>query len=126
MPEKVKIKSVKVKREGTGQKGPYKIYDIELHEPTKQGGYTHGDSFQEFTEGEECEIEIKPNSNPQYAPSFSKVGAAKKGFGAAKDYTFEKKRVALECTTALIAAGKVEMKNLAECRDKFFAYLNEK
>ena len=70
-----------------------------------------------------------PNAkNPQYAPDFKKVGApgAKKGFGSPKDYTFEKKRVALECAVALINGGHIKIDQLESCRDRFFTYLNEK
>ena len=117
--EKVKIKSVKLKKEGTKNGKAWKIYEVQLED-----GRT-GDSFNEFKEGEECEIEVKPNSNPQYNPNFEKVGA-KKGFGAPKDYTFEKKRVALECAVALINGGHIKIDQLESCRDRFFTYLNEK
>lgn len=119
MAEKVKVKSLTIKKEGMKDNKAWKITEVTLEDGRK------GDSFQEFKEGEECEIEVKPNSNPNYNAQFTKVMPKKAGF-APKDYTFEKKRVALECTVSLIASGKVEMKNMEECRNKFFNYLNEK
>ena len=121
--EKVKVKSVKVKKEGVKNGKAWKIYEVQLED-----GRT-GDSFNEFKEGEEVEIEIKPNANAQYAPNFKRVdasGGTKKGFGAPKDYTFEKKRVALECAVALINGGHIKIDQLESCRDRFFTYLNEK
>jgi hypothetical protein len=116
---KAKVVSVKIKKTGNKNGKPWTIREIELDNGRK------GDSFDEFTEGEDVEVEATPNSNIEYNDTFKKVGAsAKKPF--TKDWTFEKKRVALECATSLVAAGKVDMKNLVECRDKFFTYLNEK
>lgn len=74
--------------------------------------------------GQEVELDVKEgkpyNGKPQYIFNLPKD---KKGGFAPKDYTFEKKRVALECAVALIASGKVDVKYLTETRDKFFEYL---
>lgn len=67
MAEKVKVKSITIKKEGMKDNKAWKITEVTLEDGRK------GDSFQEFKEGEECEIEVKPNSNPQYNPTFVKI-----------------------------------------------------
>jgi hypothetical protein len=100
------------------QSATYTIYAV-----TTKCGQTL-DTFDKLDPGKEYKGTIVPNSNPQYNSSF-KLKKDDKKFGAPKDYTFEKRRVALECTVSLIQSGSVEVKNLESCRDKFFTYLNE-
>lgn len=78
------------------------------------------DCFDELEEGKEYEGEVKENSNPQYSDTF-KVKKDRKGF--TKDYTFEKKKVALECAVNLCSSDKIPLEQLTQCRDKFFEYL---
>lgn len=119
--EKVKIAKTTIKRSGEKDGKPWKIYEVTLSDGRK------GDSFDEFNEGEECEIEVKANSNPNYNPTFKKAGkeGGKRGF-APKDYTFEKRKTALECAVQMCVSGKVTPEQLVATRDKFFEYLNTK
>lgn len=117
--EKVKVTSSIVKKSGEKNGKKWTIYEVTLSDGRK------GDSFDEMKEGQEYEIEVKPNSNPQYNPSFIVAKEQKKGF-APRDYTFDKRRVALECAISLINSKLIGLDKLTETRDKFFAYLNEK
>lgn len=117
--EKVKVKSSTIKKQGEKNGKKWTIYEVTLEDGRK------GDCFDEMVAGQEYEIEIKANSNPQYNPSFALVKEQKKGF-APRDYTFDKKRVALECAVSMTVNKAIPLEKLAETRDKFFAYLNEK
>ena len=124
--EKVKVKSTKIKKEGEKNGKKWIIREVEV-EKLSDGHLVKGDSFDEFKEDEECEIEIIPNQNSQYNPTFKKAGSSaggKKGF--TKDYTFEKRKTALECAVQMCVAGKVTPDQLVATRDKFFEYLNTK
>ena len=120
--EKVKVDIIRIKKEGLSKEGkPYKLYEVQLMDGRK------GDSFSDFLNGEECEIEIKENANPAYNPFFIKAGVIKKAGGfAPKDYTFEKRKVALECATSLIVAGKFAIDQQMILTERFFEYLNKK
>lgn len=52
-------------------------------------------AYNEFEQGEH-EVDVTANPNPTYPDRIKKVSTKPK-FGAPKDYTFEKKKVALEC-----------------------------
>lgn len=117
--EKVKVKSSTIKKQGEKNGKKWTIYEVILDDGRK------GDCFDEIKDGQEYEIEIKANSNPQYNPSFALVKEQKKGF-APRDYTFDKRRVALECAVSCVVNKVVGPDKLNETRDKFFAYLNEK
>lgn len=117
--EKVKVKSSIIKKQGEKNNKKWTIYEVTLEDGRK------GDCFDEVKEGQEYEIEIKPNTNPQYNPSFVVAKEQKKGF-APRDYTFDKKRVALECAVSMANNKLIALDKLNETRDKFFAYLNEK
>lgn len=113
--EKIKVVSCTHKKSGESNGKSWTIYEVETDDGRKL------DTFVDLEQGEHEGV-IEKNPNPAYNDKF-KVPQKKKGFN--KDYTFEKRRVALECASLLVANGKVEMVNLVECRDKFFNYLNE-
>lgn len=117
--EKVKVKSSIIKKQGEKNSKKWTIHEVTLEDGRK------GDSFDEMLAGQEYEIEIKANSNPQYNPAFILHKEQKKNFGV-RDYTFEKKKAALECAISLINGKSVPLDKMNETRDKFFAYLNEK
>ena len=117
--EKVRVKTSIVKKQGEKSGKKWTIYEVILEDGRK------GDSFDEMKEGQEYEIEIKANSNPQYNPSFIVAKEQKKGF-APRDYTFDKRRVALECAVSMANNKLIALDKLTETRDKFFTYLNEK
>lgn len=118
--EKVKVKSCTIKKSGKKNNKKWTIHEVTLEDGRK------GDSFDEMKEGQEYEIEIKANSNPSYNPSFTiQNKEQKKGF-APKDYTFEKKRTALELAIVMLNNKHILIDKLNDTRDKFFAYLNEK
>lgn len=117
--QKVKIENKSLKKQGEKDGKSWKIYEYTCE---VDGQFKKMDSFSDCEIGKEYDIEINPASNPAYNDQFKlKKTTGFKG----KNYDFEKRRVALETTTSLIAAGKVDMKNLVECRDKFFEYLNQ-
>lgn len=97
----------------------YTIYGVEDVNGKKY------DCFTLLAEGEVVNAEVIPNGN--YAPRL-KVIKDKKGGGAwpQKDYTYDKRRSALDLTIQLIVAGKLEIEKLNTCRDKFYEYLNQK
>lgn len=117
--EKVKVKSCTVKKSGEKNGKKWTIYEVTLEDGRK------GDCFDDLKGGQEYEIDIKPNANPTYNPSFTVQKEQKKGF-AQRDYTFEKKRAALEFAVSLAANKLIGLDSLNATRDKFFAYLNEK
>lgn len=116
--EKVKVKSVEIK-EGTKNGKNWKIFKVLLEDGRK------GDCFDEMKEGMEYEIEIKPDANPNYSPKFILQKEQRKGF-ATKDYTLEKRKVALELAVSMVVAKITPADKTKEQADKFFAYLNEK
>ena len=118
--EKVKVKSSTIKKQGEKNGKKWTIYEVILEDGRK------GDSFDEMKDGQEYELEIKPNSNPQYNPAFILPKEQKKGGFAPRDYTFDKRRVALECAVSMANNKLINLDKLTETRDKFFAYLNEK
>ena len=87
-----KVKSCTFKKDGVrADSSTYKLYEVE----TESGKV--GSAFDELAVGSEVEVKEKDyNGKPQY--QFSKPKATK-GFPQ-KDYTFEKKRVALECAVS--------------------------
>ena len=117
--EKVKVKSCTIKKNGEKNGKKWTIHEVTLEDGRK------GDSFDEMKEGGEYEIEVKANSNPQYNPSFILHKEQKKGFPQ-RDYTFDKKKSALELAVSFVVNKVVGADKLNETRDKFFAYLNEK
>lgn len=88
------------------------------------------DNLTEFI-AKPTELLIKPGNEykgvQQYFFNLPKENGApgKKPFPA-KDYTFEKRKVALECSVSMVATGKINLNQLEQCRDKFFEYLNTK
>ena len=110
MSEKLKIISCTLKKDG----GSYKIYSC-----TSEGGRT-GDTFKEVTPGE-YDVEITPNG--QYADKWKIVEPKK--FGTPRDYTFEKKRSALEFAVNLASNGIIKTEQIDAAMDKFFNYLNQ-
>jgi hypothetical protein len=109
----IKVESSKVKK--TTDK--FTIYEVIDDQGKKY------DSFEELAPGEH-KVEIKPNANPQYNPQI-KVIKDKKPFGAPRDYTFDKRRCALESAVRLATAGVIKLEQLTATRDKFFEYLNQ-
>lgn len=125
MKEKVKVQMCTEKKRGTSAAGkPYVIYEVTLEDGRV------GDCFDECQAGEECEMEITPNSNTMYNDNFKKtkpVGAANGGGKfPAKDWTSEKRIASLKCATDLIVGGKVPLEQLKATREEFFQYLNTK
>lgn len=119
--EKVKVKSATVKRKGPRKdgKGEYTLYEVTLEDGRK------GDCFDEMKVGMEYEIEIKANANSAYNPSFILQKEQKKSFPQ-RDYTFEKKRAALEFSISMAINKIIDPKSIREQADKFVAYFNEK
>lgn len=117
--EKVKVKSCSVKKSGEKNGKKWTIHEVTLEDGRK------GDSFDEMKEGHEYEIEIKPNANPSYNPSFVLQKEQRKNFPQ-RDYTFEKRRAALEFSVSLACNKLIDAKLIKEQADRFLAYLNEK
>lgn len=94
-------------------KGDYKTYAIIDAEGTRYG------STQEFEIGEQ-EVELIVNG--QYK-NIKKLKVANKF--PVKDYTFEKKKAALDASVSLIVSGKVEVKDLIATSDKILTWLKQ-
>lgn len=75
--------------------------------------------WEELKAGEHEGDVVQPK-DPKYKPTFKPSGNRK---APMKDYTLEKKRVALEQAVALVASGHIKLEQLAEKRDNFFDYL---
>lgn len=75
--------------------------------------------FSTLKPGDEIDFEVK---NDKYI----NLTKDKKAFGAGKDWTFEKKKAALEASVNLVSSGKVEAKDVLKSADKFFDWLNKK
>lgn len=114
--DKINVKTCTHKKSGESNGKEWTIYEVETIDGKKY------DTFKELSPGEHEGV-IEKSPNPAYNDKFKIPSGGKKG-GFQKDYTFEKKRVALECATKLVSSGHIEMKNLTEARDKFFDYLN--
>ncbi len=112
---KIKVSTVSVKKTGEKNGKTWTISTI-----TTEDGNTY-DTFDTLEVGKEYEGEAKPN--PPYTDNFSLT--RKSGGFPKKDYTFEKRRVALECATSLMASGMIKGEHLIATRDKFFEYLNQ-
>lgn len=112
MATEIKIQSCKEKK----KTDTYCIYDVVDSEGK------HYDCFEELKPETTYSVEITPNG--AYNPKIKVVKDKKQVL--AKDYAYEKRRSALDFTVQLIIAGKVELKQLESCRDKFFNYLNGK
>ena len=118
--QKVKIKNCVKKETGKGV-----FYTIELED-----GRT-GMSSENLTEyvGQEKEFVIKEgklyNNKMQYYFNLPK-GSKGKGFFQ-KDYTFEKRKVALECAISHCSKNpELKTKDIIECTNKFYEFLNKK
>jgi len=117
--EKVKVKSCTIKKSGEKNNKKWTIHEVTLEDGRK------GDSFDEMKEGQEYEIEVKANANAAYNPSFILQKEQKKGFPQ-RDYTFEKKRAALEFSVSMAINKLIDAKAIREQADRFVAYFNEK
>lgn len=76
--------------------------------------------------GKEVQLDVKKGNEykgvQKYYFNFPKDESKSKF--PVKNYSFDKRRVALECATSLISSGKIPLDRLTETRDKFYEYLN--
>lgn len=113
MPEKINIKSCSVKK----QTDSYTIYEITDSEGKKY------DSFEKMDEGE-VEVIVTPNGN--YNPKISKIKDVKGG-KFQKDWTFEKRKAALECAVTYASKNtSAESSEVMKVADRFYNWLNQK
>lgn len=113
--EKINVISCTVKME----KPEFTVYEIKTSD-----GRTF-QSYKEFESGEH-EVEITPNKNPAYPANIKKVSAKPKFGGGVKDYTFEKRKAALEIAASLVSGKSLESEKFWAFADKCFDYLNKK
>jgi hypothetical protein len=123
--EKVKIKTCIDK--GTKTKDGNPVIEIELEDGRK--GSAFDSLFLGLPLNQEVEFEIKPakDYNNEKRFYFLLPGQnTKKGFQ--KDWSFEKRKISLECSiNAIKSTGKeVQTKNILALADEFFEYLNKK
>lgn len=115
---KITVKEIKVKKQTP---------EFTISEVTTDIGEKL-DTFDALEIGKEYDGTIKENSNPQYNANF-KLDKPKNGAGKTfpvKDYTFEKKKVALECAVQMRVSDMITDAQFKKCRDEFFEYLNAK
>lgn len=111
---KIRVKTVKVKK----QTPEFTISEIETDMGEKL------DTFDKLEEGGEYDGTIKANDNPKYNANF-KLDKPKNGGGKTfpqKDYTFEKKRVALECAVSLANKQGLKATDVVAVADTFYKY----
>jgi len=111
------IKAVRVTTKKETDK--YTIYEVTCPDGIKY------DTFDKIVEGQQYEGTITPNENPLYNSKFKIDKPANSKF-APKDYTFEKRKVALECAVSLCAAGHLHKDSIESTADVFIKYLNGK
>lgn len=120
METKIKVTATVIKK----QTDKYTIREITAEDGKKY------DTFDDLKEGEEYSGIITPNANPAYNSRFqqSKPEGAKKMFGTPKDWTFEKKRAALQCAidSVKLTEKTVTTDNIIAVADKYFTFLNQK
>jgi hypothetical protein len=123
MSEKVIIKSVVDNKKLVGDKP---IFQVELSDGRK--GATYDKEFLDFKEGQEVELNIKEGKEyqgkMQYYFNVLKPDT-KKSF-APRDYTFDKKRVALECAVGFSKGLDVKSADVIKVANYFFTeFLNK-
>ncbi len=115
--EKIKIFDKKLKSSGTNKMNkPYSVFTY-----TFEDGRT-AESFEDLTEGTEYEIEIEKVD--KYGLQFKTKFPRKPGYSP-KDYTFEKKKAALENAINAIRLTelKVTSEQIISLADKFYEFL---
>lgn len=115
MSEKINVISCTVKME----KPDFTVYDVKTSD-----GKTF-QSYKEFEAGEH-EVEITPNKNPAYPATIKKLSAKPKFGGAVKDYTFEKRKAALEIAATFVNSKSIEAAKIWDVAEKCFNFLNQK
>lgn len=118
METKITVQSCVLKKEGSKDGKSWKIFEI-----TTDTGKKY-DSFEEFSIGEHSVIVTPDTSGKSYNDKIAKPKENKFGGFAKKDYTFDKKRVALECAVSLVNSGKSDIKSIKELSENFYQYLN--
>lgn len=112
---KITVKEIKVKK----QTPEFTISEITTDMGEKL------DTFDALEIGKEYEGTIKENSNPQYNANF-KLDKPKNGNGKTfpqKDYTFEKKRVALECAVNMANKQGLKATDVVTVAETFHKFL---
>lgn len=110
--EKVKVKSTSVKK----QTDTYTILDFETEDGRK------AQTFDKLTNGQEVTGVF---TKDQYGLKFKQDKEAKSnGKFPAKDYGFEKKRVALECAVEMANKQGLKSSQVLEVAKEFHTFLN--
>lgn len=121
--EKKIITAVKCTVKKTGEKDGkgWTIYEVETSDGAKY------DSFTLIELNKQIDVEITPNSNPQYNASIRLPKSATGVKFPSKNYAFERKRVALECAvqSAQIAMQPVTTDGILLVAKKFEEYLKD-
>lgn len=104
------------------------IVNIELEDGRKGAGFDA--KFLEYN-GKEVELEIKEgkeyNGQKQYIFNLPKEKTAQAaGKFPAKDWTFEKRKAALECAVNVHAGGMVDDNKVLATANNFLTFLNQK
>ena len=114
METKIKIKKVTVKK----TTDTYTIRQIEAEDGKKY------DTFDDVKEGTEVTGTITPNQNEKYNANFKLAKPeGKKGFPIPKDWTFEKKKFAMDKAIELACSDKINLEKITEYANKIFDYV---
>lgn len=111
------------KKTGSGNYGPYHIFEISFDNGDKGDYLAKSNPQQTFKEGVEVDYTIEKKENGQYVNySIKPIQAA---FVPGKgNPAIEHKRVALKCAVDLAAAKIIDKKEIATYSESFMKFLN--
>lgn len=124
--KKSKVVATSLKKEGTGQYGPYFIHLI-VFENGDSGDYMAKKNPQDyFKVGLEAEYTKETKQNGQYQNTSIKPiqTQGSNGFKGGSPLS-QNKRTALECAVSLAVAGKIQIDQIGAKAVSFSAWLNE-
>ena len=118
--------SIVFKKAHSGQNGLFYIFDINFQNGDSGQFFSKDEKQTTFKEGQETDYTIEEKVNGQYKNYLIKAVRAAGGFVPGKgNPQYEHKRVALKCAVDLVAAGKVEVKQIPAYCESFMKFLNE-
>lgn len=124
---KSKVVATSLKKEGTGNYGPYYIHLI-VFENGDSGDYMAKKNPQDyFIVGREADYTKETKQNGQYTNTVIKpIQQGQQGGNFFKGSpTAMNRRTALECSVSLVVAGKSDISKVLETATKFSAWLND-
>lgn len=120
------VRSAIFKKAFSGKNGLAYIFEITFDNNDVGQYFSNSEKQETFKEGQEIEYTIEKKTNGQYTNNYIKSAAASNGFVPGKgNPAYEHKRVALKCAVDLVAASKIEVKQVGDFAKSFMKFLNE-